>query len=36
LKMLTDSDAESLRGETSEVGRMLIGLLKSLIRTTRT
>ena len=35
LKMLTESDAENLLGETSEVGRMLISLLKSLTRTTR-
>ena len=35
LKMLTEGDAKSLLSETSEVGRMLISLLKSLIRTTR-
>jgi four helix bundle protein len=35
LKMLTESDANSLLSEASEVGRMLMGLLKSLIRTTR-
>jgi four helix bundle protein len=36
LKMLTRCDAESLLNETSEVGRMLISLLKSLTRTART
>ena len=36
LKMLTQGDAESLLSETSEVGRMLISLLKSLTRTART
>jgi len=35
LKMLTESDANSLLSETSEVGRMLVSLLKSLIRTAR-
>ena len=32
LKMLTRPDAENLLSEASEVGRMLIGLLKSLTR----
>jgi four helix bundle protein len=36
LKMLTQDDAEKLLSETSEVGRMLISLLKSLTRTART
>jgi len=35
LKMLTQSDGASILSETSEVGRMLISLLKSLTRTAR-
>ena len=35
LKMLNQSDAERLLNETSEVGRMLIGLLRSLSRGVR-
>ena len=36
LNLLSESDAKSLLSETSEVGRMLVSLLKSLIRTSRT
>ena len=36
LKMLTHIDGENLLSEASEVGRMLISLLKSLTRTART
>jgi four helix bundle protein len=35
LKMLGQSDGESLLTEASEVGRMLIGLLKSLSRSNK-
>jgi four helix bundle protein len=35
LKMLTQNEAKNLLSETSEVGRMLFSLLKSLIRTAR-
>ena len=35
LKMLTQLEAQKLLSETSEVGRMLLSLLKSLIRTAR-
>ena len=36
LKMLTPSEGENLLSQTSEVGRMLISLLKSLTLTART
>ena len=35
LKMLTKGEAENLLSEASEVGRMLLSLLRSLIRTAR-
>ena len=35
LKMLTPSEAKNLLSETSEVGRMLLSLLRSLLRTAR-